>query len=208
MDLVANSYVNYCSEIKKNEIKTEAGEKQSRTVNKDMLHKIGKQSLRHARAVITKPGCFMIFNETIKLAAAEKLPRIVYKSLREFTPDAGRYDVIWVQWCIGHLTDDDLVSFFKRAKGGLKPGGFFLLKENIARNGFVLDNIDRSVTRSDSYFKELFRRCGLHIYKSKDQKGLPEELFAVKMYALTTDLPKKVHHSRSKVRANRPGIIR
>lgn len=36
--------------------------------------------------------------------------------LQEFTPDAGRYDVIWVQWCIGHLTDDDFVSFFKRAK--------------------------------------------------------------------------------------------
>ncbi|KAL4627899.1 hypothetical protein ACB092_05G199800 [Castanea dentata] len=36
--------------------------------------------------------------------------------LQEFTPDAGRYDVIWVQWCIGHLTDDDFVSFFNRAK--------------------------------------------------------------------------------------------
>ena len=33
--------------------------------------------------------------------------------------------------------------------------------------GFVLDNVDRSVTRSDSYFKELFRQCGLHLYKSK-----------------------------------------
>ncbi|KAM6567651.1 hypothetical protein CsatA_026779 [Cannabis sativa] len=128
--------------------------------------------------------------------------------LQEFTPDAGRYDAIWVQWCIGHLTDDDFVSFFKRAKVGLKPGGFFVLKENIARNGFVLDNDDRSITRSDSYFKELFHQCGLHLYKLKDQKGLPEELFAVKMYALTTDVPKKVHHTRSKVRANRPGIIK
>ncbi|KAA0052465.1 alpha N-terminal protein methyltransferase 1 isoform X2 [Cucumis melo var. makuwa] len=36
--------------------------------------------------------------------------------LQEFTPDAGRYDVIWVQWCIGHLTDEDFISFFKRAK--------------------------------------------------------------------------------------------
>uniref|UniRef100_A0A7N0T3P3 Alpha N-terminal protein methyltransferase 1 n=1 Tax=Kalanchoe fedtschenkoi TaxID=63787 RepID=A0A7N0T3P3_KALFE len=37
--------------------------------------------------------------------------------LQEFTPEIGRYDVIWVQWCIGHLADDDFVSFFKRAKG-------------------------------------------------------------------------------------------
>lgn len=128
--------------------------------------------------------------------------------LQEFTPEAGRYDIIWVQWCIGHLTDDDFVSFFKRAKVGLKPGGLFVLKENIARTGFVLDTEDRSITRSDLYFKELFCQCGLHIYKSKDQKGLPEELFAVKMYALTADLPKKAHRTKSKVQANRPGVIK
>lgn len=128
--------------------------------------------------------------------------------LQEFTPEAGRYDIIWVQWCIGHLTDDDFVSFFTRAKVGLKPGGLFVLKENIARNGFVLDKEDRSITRSDLYFKELFRQCGLHLYKIKDQKGWPQELFAVKIYALTTELPKKVHRTRSKVQANRPAIIK
>ncbi|PHU25082.1 Alpha N-terminal protein methyltransferase 1 [Capsicum chinense] len=37
-------------------------------------------------------------------------------ALMEFTPDAERYDVIWVQWCIGHLADDDFMAFFKRAK--------------------------------------------------------------------------------------------
>lgn len=127
--------------------------------------------------------------------------------LQDFTPDTARYDVIWIQWCIGHLTDEDFVSFFKRAKVGLKPGGFFVLKENIARSGFVLDNEDRSVTRSDLYFKELFSRCGLHVYKSKDQKGFPEELFAVKMYALTTDPPKKAPRAKSKTSTNRPRTI-
>lgn len=36
--------------------------------------------------------------------------------LQDFTPEAGRYDVIWIQWCIGQLADDDFVAFFKRAK--------------------------------------------------------------------------------------------
>ncbi|KAK6916883.1 Alpha-N-methyltransferase NTM1, partial [Dillenia turbinata] len=129
---------------------------------------------------------------------AHKATNFYCVPLQEFTPESGRYDVIWIQWCIGHLADDDFVSFFKRAKDGLKPGGLFVVKENIARNGFVLDNEDRSITRSDLYFKELFSRCGLHIYTSKDQKGFPEELFAVKMYALTTDMPKRVHGTRSK----------
>jgi hypothetical protein len=36
--------------------------------------------------------------------------------LQDFTPEEGRYDVIWVQWCIGQLPDDDFISFFNRAK--------------------------------------------------------------------------------------------
>ncbi|KAM1213084.1 hypothetical protein PS2_004544 [Malus domestica] len=146
--------------------------------------------------------------ENHMISDTHKATNFFCEPLQEFTPEAGRYDIIWVQWCIGHLTDDDFVSFFKRAKVGLKPGGLFILKENIARSGFVLDTEDRSVTRSDLYFKELFRQCGLHLYISKDQKGLPVELFAVKMYALTTELPKKVHRTRSKVQANRPGVIK
>uniref|UniRef100_A0A803N8L9 Alpha N-terminal protein methyltransferase 1 n=1 Tax=Chenopodium quinoa TaxID=63459 RepID=A0A803N8L9_CHEQI len=83
----------------------------------------------------------------------------------EFTPNSGRYDVIWVQWCIGHLTDDDFVSFFKRAKAGLKPGGYFIVKENTARNGgsdpdFVLVSASCLVdTESNKRnVKALFRR--------------------------------------------------
>ncbi|XP_004504731.1 alpha N-terminal protein methyltransferase 1 [Cicer arietinum] len=134
--------------------------------------------------------------------------------LQDFTPDTGRYDVIWIQWCIGHLTDDDFITFFKRAKVGLKPGGLFVLKENIARSGFVLDNEDRSITRSDSYFRELFSKCGLHVCRVKDQKGFPEGLFAVKMYALSTEAskkmhaPKKIQRTRSKSQSNRPRTIK
>ncbi|KAK4488073.1 hypothetical protein RD792_003815 [Penstemon davidsonii] len=109
-----------------------------------------------------------------------------------------------------------------KSTDGLKPGGLFVLKENIARSvfythsntlnssylGFVLDKEDKSVTRSDAYFKQLFKKCGLHIYKMKDQRGLPDELFAVKMYALTTELPKRVNMSKSKRQVNRPAIIK
>lgn len=42
----------------------------------------------------------------------------------------------------------------------------------------------------------------------QDQRGLPEELFAVKMYALTPDAPKRVHGTRAKAQQNRPGIIK
>ncbi|XP_077244557.1 alpha amino-terminal protein methyltransferase isoform X1 [Tasmannia lanceolata] len=124
--------------------------------------------------------------------------------LQEFTPEVGRYDVIWVQWCIGHLADDDFVAFFKRAKAGLKPHGFFVLKENVAKDGFLLDKEDKSITRCDLYFKELFNQCGLHLLQTKVQRGLPKELFAVRMYALVTNTPK----TKIRMQSNSPAIIK
>ncbi|RVX00582.1 Alpha N-terminal protein methyltransferase 1 [Vitis vinifera] len=40
----------------------------------------------------------------------------IFQVMVDFTPETGRYDVIWIQWCIGQLADDDFISFFKRAK--------------------------------------------------------------------------------------------
>lgn len=34
--------------------------------------------------------------------------------LQNFIPEEGVYDVIWVQWVLGHLTDGDLVTFLNR----------------------------------------------------------------------------------------------
>ncbi|KAM0824648.1 hypothetical protein ACQ4PT_042591 [Festuca glaucescens] len=147
-------------------------------------------------------GCMDVGQDTHKAANFYCIP------LQDFTPEEGRYDVIWIQWCIGQLTDDDFISFFNRAKVGLKPDGFFVLKENIARNGFVLDKEDNSVTRSDAYFRELFKKCGLYIHNIKNQKELPEELFAVKMYALVTSEPKIKKSGKRRRPKNSPHVIR
>jgi protein N-terminal methyltransferase len=105
--------------------------------------------------------------------------------LESFTPEAGRYDVIWVQWCVGHLTDDDFEAFFRRCAIGLKPGGMIYVKENNVKDGFVLDTDDSSLTRSHKYFTHLFEdRCGFEIVKHKLQTKFPQELFQVRMYAV------------------------
>lgn len=49
-----------------------------------------------------------------------------------------------------------------------------------------------------SYFWILFQ----------DQKGFPKELFAVKMYVLTIDLPKRVDGSRKKTQSYKPAVIK
>mmetsp|Transcript_12767 Transcript_12767/g.21666 ORF Transcript_12767/g.21666 Transcript_12767/m.21666 type:complete len:269 (+) Transcript_12767:122-928(+) len=104
--------------------------------------------------------------------------------LETFVPAPGRYDVIWIQWVIGHLTDDDFVLFFDRCKRSLTPDGLILMKENNCGDGFLVDKEDSSLTRSDKYFHSLFDKCGLKCVDSEVQTGFPKELFVVRMYAL------------------------
>ncbi|WMV14110.1 hypothetical protein MTR67_007495 [Solanum verrucosum] len=54
--------------------------------------------------------------ENLMVSELHKAANFYCVPLQEFTPDAERFDVIWVQWCIGHLADDDFIAFFKRAK--------------------------------------------------------------------------------------------
>lgn len=39
-----------------------------------------------------------------------------------------KYDCIWVQWVLSHLTDADLVAFLQRAKSSLTPHGIIVVK--------------------------------------------------------------------------------
>lgn len=72
------------------------------------------------------------------------------------------FDVIWCQWCLGHLTDDDLVDFFVRSKAALRisedpkrpqDAGVIVVKENTTEDGdggepfTVYAEDDSSVTR-------------------------------------------------------------
>lgn len=59
-----------------------------------------------------------------------------------------KYDLIWNQWCLGHLTDAQLVKFLKKCCSALKPGGWIVVKENLSTSDEdVFDETDSSVTR-------------------------------------------------------------
>jgi len=121
------------------------------------------------------------------LAASAEPPRVlryVVEPLQEWTPEKGRYDVIWIQWCVGHCTDDDLISLLHRCGAGLKRGGMIVMKENNCAEGFIVDKEDSSLTRSNDYFLALFARATMTVVKVKLQRNFPSELFPVRMYAL------------------------
>ncbi|KAI0831340.1 AdoMet dependent proline di-methyltransferase-domain-containing protein [Trametes gibbosa] len=103
--------------------------------------------------------------------------------------DSG-FDLVMCQWCLGALSDPDLVAFFVRCKAALRDParGLVVVKENLCSDDggprAVFDESDSSLTRSDLAWKEAFAEAGLQIVHEQIQLGFPEGLYTVKMYAL------------------------
>jgi len=95
-----------------------------------------------------------------------------------------KYDVIWIQWVVGHLHDEDLVKFLERCKQGLTENGIICIKDNTCGKGFVVDKQDSSITRSDDHLRYLYGQSGLMVLKVLLQPRFPKKLFPVRIYAL------------------------
>ncbi|XP_065266182.1 N-terminal Xaa-Pro-Lys N-methyltransferase 2 [Emys orbicularis] len=108
-------------------------------------------------------------------------------SLQEFTPAPQKYDVIWIQWVSGYLTDKDLLEFLIRCQNGLKDNGIVILKDNVAREGCIMDPLDSSVIRDLSILQSLVEKSGLTILQQERQEGFPEQCVPVWMLAMQKD---------------------
>ncbi|RWA14246.1 hypothetical protein EKO27_g874 [Xylaria grammica] len=131
---------------------------------------------------------------TEALAKSQGVGNIFNLGLEEWRPDETgnlSYDVIWNQWCLGHLTDTQLEEYLLRCKSVLSVGengdvkGVIVVKENMSTAGEDLfDETDSSVTRKEETFRNIFEKAGLRIIKTELQHGLPSELYPVRMFAL------------------------
>ncbi|KAK9902710.1 hypothetical protein WJX75_003523 [Coccomyxa subellipsoidea] len=115
--------------------------------------------------------------------AAHRAVQFLHTGLQGWNPEPQRYDLIWFQWALLYLTDDDLLALLERCKSGLKPGGILVIKENVCERGFIVDPEDSSVTRSDAYLLDLLERAGYTLRGSALQRNFPKGLFKVRMYA-------------------------
>jgi protein N-terminal methyltransferase len=121
--------------------------------------------------------------------------RFFCTGLQDWQPTPKTYSIIWIQWVLSYLTDDDIVRFFRRCGEGLVDDGLIILKENMcggrgSDNGtidFEVDSDDASVTRSLRYWKFLIHQSGLRIIYEKLQDGFPDEIYPVSMLALDVD---------------------
>ena len=116
------------------------------------------------------------------------------QGLEHWTPEEGKYGLIWNQWCTLYLTDAQFVDYLKRCKRAIKkPDGWIVVKENSIRDvtdggpaNDIYDEEDSSVTRTNENFLSIFERAGLSIMANETQKGFPKGLglYPVRMYAL------------------------
>lgn len=139
---------------------------------------------------------------------AEFHDRIGYQPLRPIDDIGMGFDVIWCQWCLGYMTNPDLITFLKRSHDSLNAHSrsLIVIKENICSDAAdgsaqeIFETEDSSLTRcvhlymelmpstlklipprSDKTWKQLFKLAGLRLVKERVQEGLPTGLYVVKM---------------------------
>lgn len=89
---------------------------------------------------------------TAKLKDTPGVGEVFNVGLEGWTPQPEaehQYGLIWIQWCAGHLNDEQLIQFFARCKSALTPEtGVIVVKENMSTSeGDIFDDEDSTVTR-------------------------------------------------------------
>jgi galactose mutarotase-like enzyme len=134
--------------------------------------------------------------ESLLLAAPDYLGhdlanhcRFFCSALQHWQPIPHTYTLIWIQWVFMYLTDHDIIAVLQRCGQALVPGcGYIIMKENhcevSSSSDIQLETEDGSATRSWRYWQHLIHSAGLRIVYDDFQRGLPKELYPVRMLAL------------------------
>lgn len=123
---------------------------------------------------------------TAEMMGSGQLGKTYVVGLEDWTPEE-QYNLIWNQWCLGNLTDKQLLDHLKRCNSALVKGGWIVVKENISTNKDetdIFDPKDSNTTRTDQKFREIFHAAGLVVVSQELQRGFPKGLLPVRCYAL------------------------
>jgi len=115
--------------------------------------------------------------------------RYFCQGLQEFEPKENYYDIIWIQWVVIYLTDEDFIDFLKRCAKGVTKNGVIVIKDNTCEDeAFIVDRSDSSVTRSHSYLLAIIELAGLRVVYQTVQEDFPNSIFPVPIIALEPKL--------------------
>jgi protein N-terminal methyltransferase len=107
-----------------------------------------------SKSVTFLQGTLQGFDPAAPRLGTKYIGRVGYEPDNLDTDMDSGFDVIWCQWCLGHMRDVDLVTFFVRCKGARRDASsVIVVKENVCKDAkdggpvCEFDEQDSSVTR-------------------------------------------------------------
>jgi protein N-terminal methyltransferase len=132
---------------------------------------------------LVEPVTHFIDKAKLNLSKIGHVGNFYDTSLQNFN-SSNTYDCIWIQWVLGQLTDEDVITFLQKCKHMLTENGVIVVKENMAISGFSVDNNYNLITRNYKDTIRLFKLSGLTLLHEQFQKDFPTYLQKVNMFAL------------------------
>ncbi|KAI3648454.1 hypothetical protein MP228_006308 [Amoeboaphelidium protococcarum] len=162
---------------------------------------------------VVEPTLSFVQKLATNLNECPQLGSIFQVPANDFQFPLDKYSLVWAQWVLQHLTDDDLVKFLHDACKAVKAqNGVVVVKENFLRSittsdeqhfditdfndvkrcdhtafdssHYAYDAEDSSVTRSERLWCSLISKAGCKILFAVKQTGFPDNLFPVRMMVL------------------------
>ena len=133
----------------------------------------------------------------IKFKGNDKIKNIYMSPLESFKFEKN-YDLIWVQWCLENLEDEDLEPFLNKCYEHLNDNGIIIVKENLynfdedekkekkeKNNEFNYSDLDYSKQRPDAFYINLFIKNKFKIKLHFLNPNWPEEMMPLCVYVLS-----------------------
>ena len=151
-----------------------------------------------------------------KFIGNDKVKNIYESSLEKFQFEK-KYDLIWIQWCLENLEDEDLLPFLKKCYDNIKDDGIIIVKENLYNIDEEEENeeeeekkeknnkkneikdeknnnyeckyseADFSKQRPDVFYINLFLKCNFKIKLHFLNPNWPESMMPLCVYVLSKD---------------------
>ena len=132
--------------------------------------------------------------EGVQVGGCASKCRFLAAPMQDWAPSSSSYDVIWAQWCVGHLTDAHFLRFLQRCRTALKPRGILVIKDNCGESSstddcFEVDDADRSICRGRAYLEALLALSGAELLCTALQPvagedAFPADIYPVRSYAM------------------------
>jgi SAM-dependent methyltransferase len=134
----------------------------------------------------------------VKFSSNEKIKKIYMESLENFKFEK-KYDLIWIQWCLENLEDEDLEPFLKKCYDNLNEDGIIIVKENLYNlegegeeeeeeednYQFKYSELDYSKQRPDAFYINLFIKNKFKIKLHFLNPNWPEDMMPLCVYVLS-----------------------